>query len=135
MLWQTKLRVAGAGVALLMFGIANAGAGTIVMSRPASEPIVQKVHSVYEAEQTLHRRGYSDVRVERASVPYSFNACKRGVRYHIHVDYYGDLVQVDAIGRCHYDAYGSDYDGRRRYDSRYRYGEEGRYDGRYRYRE
>ena len=53
--------------------------------------MVQRVHSLDEAEDTLHRRGYYDVRVERASLPYSFNACKRGVRYHIHVNYYGLL--------------------------------------------
>jgi hypothetical protein len=68
---------------------------------------------VYEAEESLLRRGYYDVRLERASLPYSFNGCKRGVRYHIHVDYYGDLVQVDPIGACDGNGYG--YNGRRRY--------------------
>jgi len=79
---------------------------------------VQRVHSVYEAEDALRRRGYYDVRLERASLPYSFNACKRGVRYHIHVDYYGDLVQVDPIGNCREADYG--YYGRRPYYRRYR---------------
>ena len=36
------------------------------------------------------------------SLPYSFNACKRGVRYHIHVNWYGDLVQVDGARPLHY---------------------------------
>ncbi len=75
-------------------------------------------HSLYEAKDTLYGRGYYDVRIERASVPYSFNACKRGVRYHIHVNWYGDFEQVDPIGPCN--RYRPRYDdGRAPYD-RYR---------------
>jgi hypothetical protein len=74
---------------------------------------------LYEAKDTLYGLGYYDVRVERASLPYSFNACKRGVRFHIHVNWYGDLVQVDEIGPCGDGGY-------RGYDDRpyrsYRYG-------------
>ena len=110
MLWRTKFCVFGGGLALLIFGAGGASA-----------------HSLYEAEQTLYQHGYSDIRVERASLPYSFNACRRGVRYHIHVDYYGDLVQVDAMGPCYENgngygnANGSEYEDRGRYDGRYRY--------------
>ena len=64
-------------------------------------------HSLYEAKDTLYGLGYYDVRVGRASLPYSFNACKRGVRYHIHVNWYGDLVQVDELGACGDDGYRS----------------------------
>jgi hypothetical protein len=78
-----------------------------------------QAHSLYEAKDTLYGLGYYDVRVERASLPYSFNACKRGVRFHIHVNWYGDLVQVDEIGPCGDGGY-------RGYDDRpyrsYRYG-------------
>src|SRR5258705_5494670 len=69
----------------------------------------------------LNRRGYYNIQLERASLPYSFNACKRGVRYHVHVNYYGNLVQVDALGPC--DSYESNTYGRRRYYDRYRYRE------------
>ena len=82
--------------------------------------LLHKVHSLSEARHSLHDRGYYDIEVERASLPYSFRACKRGVRYHIHVNYYGDLVQVDELGRCH--EYGDDdynYRARSRY---FRYG-------------
>ena len=82
-------------------------------------PLLHKVHSLHQAEHKLRRLGYYGIDVERASLPYSFRACKRGVRYHIHVDYYGDLVQVDELGRCR--DYGDDYS----YRSRSRYG---RYD-------
>ena len=117
MLRQTKLCVVGGALAFLILGVGSAGA-----------------HSVYEAMNTLRQHGYHDVRVERASVPYSFNACRRGVRYHVHVDYYGDLVQVDAMGPCYGNGngYGSEYEDRGRYDGRYRY--RGPDYGGYRYR-
>ena len=79
-------------------------------------------HSLGAARETLYSRGYYDVRVERASLPYSFNACKRGVRYHIHMNWYGDLVQVDPFGQCN------------GYGNRPRYDDGGSYDNRYRYR-
>jgi len=69
--------------------------------------IVHRVHSLYEAKHTLRDLGYYDIQVERASLPYSFIACKRGARFHIHINYYGDLVQVDEVGPCR--EYGSGY--------------------------
>jgi hypothetical protein len=109
----------------------GAGAAGFSLAKPAGDgtTVVLRVHSVYEAEDSLHRRGYYDVRLERASLPYSFNACKRGVRYHIHVNYYGDLVQVDPIGPCGDNGY-EDYGRRRDYDD----GNYGSYYDRYRYR-
>jgi hypothetical protein len=91
-------------------GASAAGVPYLVTGLPDQRPdtLVQKVHSLYEAKQTLYGLGYYDVRVERASLPYSFIACKRGARYHIHVDYYGDLVQVDEVGGCR--TYGNGYD-------------------------
>src|SRR5215468_5813427 len=113
----------------LAFCTSASAAGVRVPGEISVGTLVQQVHSVYEAEETLQRRGYYDVRLERASLPYSFNACKRGVRYHIHVNYYGDLVQVDPIGSCGDNGYG--YYGRRPY---YDGGDYGRNYGRYRYR-
>lgn len=57
-------------------------------------------HTVDDAYGKLHRHGYYDIRVQRASEPYSFIACKRGQRYHIHINYYGDFEQVDQVGYC-----------------------------------
>jgi hypothetical protein len=109
------------GIILLAAGRAEAAGVRVRTLSGDKSAMLQRVHSVDEAEDTLYRRGYYDVRLERASLPYSFNACKRGVRYHIHVNYYGDLVQVDEVGLC-----GRDYDrpayyGRRPYYERYRY--------------
>jgi hypothetical protein len=117
------------GIALMLLGASGAnaaGVGAVNFSKDAGT-ILQRVHSVYQAEETLYRRGYYDVRLERASLPYSFNACKRGIRYHIHVDYYGDLVQVDEVGSCGRGYNGSAYYGRRPYYERYRYYRRGDY--------
>ena len=130
---DSMLRTALCSGTALAIALCVAGAGATGTSLPKrggnSTTLVLRAHSVYEAEDSLHRRGYYDVRLERASLPYSFNACKRGVRYHIHVNYYGDLVQVDPIGRCGDDDDG--YYGRRRY---YDNGNYGSYYDRYRYR-
>ena len=111
---------------LVASGASAGGAANLATGWPGHRPgtLVQNVHSLYEAKHRLYGLGYYDVRVERASLPYSFNACKRGARYHIHVDYYGDLVQVDEVGSCRgYDDYGDDdrYRHRRYRSPRYDY--------------
>ena len=119
-MWRSSLAVAG-GLAVMIVNASGASAAGMHVIQPSTDRgLIQRVHSVYEAEESLHRRGFYDVRLERASLPYSFNACKRGIRYHIHVNYYGELVEVDPIGPCARDDYGPGY-GRPRYYDRYRY--------------
>ena len=110
------------GFAIMLLAVGPADAAGVGLTKVPNEAgvMLQRVHSVYEAEQTLYRRGFYDVRLERASLPYSFNACKRGVRYHIHVNYYGDFVQVDEVGPCRRYDDGPIYSGRRPYYDRYR---------------
>ncbi len=110
-MWKLTFAALGSA-ALAAGGVATASAASPVSSlrsltAPQADPLVQKTHSAGEAERTLWARGYYDIVLERATLPYSFTACKRGERYHIHVDYYGDLRQVDPIGYCgrRYSAY------------------------------
>ena len=75
-------------------------------------------HDLYEARESLADRGFYNIHVERASLPYSFLACKRGQRFHVHVGYYGEIQELDPIGYC--GGYGfrsrySGYYGERRY--------------------
>ena len=91
--------------AALSLSLAIAGASSVSAAGIGLAPIdngtlMQQVHSVSEAEETLMRRGYYNVRLERDTSPYSFYACRRGVRYHLHMNDYGDLVQIDSVGRC-----------------------------------
>ena len=79
---------------------ANLAAPAKSIASTDAGPLITKVHSLGEAEETLSSRGFYDIRVERATLPYSFNACKHGARYHIHVNYYGQIEQVDETGQC-----------------------------------
>jgi hypothetical protein len=104
-----------AALGLWLAGVSGAQAVSLHGSPLDRQPgtLIHKVHSLHQAKHTLRDLGYYDIEVERASLPYSFRACKRGVRFHIHVNYYGDLVQVDELGRCR--EYGDeDYSYRRR---------------------
>ena len=113
-------RVLCAAIGFCLLGASGANALTVSAAQFDDQPytLLHKVHSIGQAEHKLRRLGYYAIDVERASLPYSFRACKRGVRYHIHVDYYGDLVQVDELGRCR--EYGGDDDYSYRGRSRYR---------------
>ena len=125
-MWKNRLFAAG-GLALLLAGASSSqaagiavGAGSI--SNAGSGTIVQRVHSLYEARHRLADSGYYDIQIERASLPYSFLACRRGTRYHLHVDYYGDIIQADQIGRCGGYGYGRrDYGDRPYFGNRWRF--------------
>ena len=80
-----------ASFAPLTKGLAGSGANSLIV----------QAHSAYEARDVLRNHGFYDIQDQRTdSLPYSFIACKRGARYHIHVNYYGELEQVDEVGRC-----------------------------------
>lgn len=106
-------------VGLWLVGVSGAQAASLhdaVLENQQPGALLHKVHSLHEAKHSLRDLGYYDIQVERASLPYSFHACKRGVRYHVHVNYYGDLAQVDELGQCR--DYGDEdysYGGRSRY--------------------
>jgi peptidoglycan hydrolase-like protein with peptidoglycan-binding domain len=118
-----------AGLAMLLASVTGVqAAGTTGIAKAfaitQTDSIIQRAHSVYEAQHKLQRLGYYAIQTQRASEPYSFIACKRGQRFHIHVDYYGDLIQVDDAGSCENYGYndGSQYyEPRRRYSGGYRY--------------
>ena len=112
------------GLALLLASASSvqaAGAGGTAKGIASTQQnsIVVRVHSFYEAKHKLRDLGYYAIQTERSTPPYSFVACKRGQRYHIHIDYYGDLVQVDESGACH-DYRARYYEPRPQYEGRYR---------------
>ncbi len=79
---------------------------------------VHRTRSVDQAYAKLQSHGFHDIVVERTDVPYSFAACKRGKRYHIHIDERGELEELNSVGAC--GQYADDYNGApRNYSSRY----------------
>jgi hypothetical protein len=126
-----KPLIFASGLALLLASVSSVQAAGVSGAAKAftdtqANSIVERVHSFYEAKHKLRDLGYYAIQTERTSVPYSFIACKRGQRYHIHVDYYGDLVQVDEAGSCQ-DYRARYYEPRPQYEGRYRYNRYSRY--------
>ena len=59
-------------------------------------------HTPHEVEHILQDHGYS--RIEFISTNpsnYMANACRAGLRYHFHVNNYGEVTERREIGRCY----------------------------------
>ena len=77
-------------------------------------------HSAHEVKHMLRNWGFTQIEVFDANLPkYQFEACKRGHRYHLHADYYGEITEKREIGYCDDDS--QRYSGRRYEDYRDRY--------------
>lgn len=83
-----------------MFKIISATAAalmaTIAMTHAAF------AHTPHEVEHILQDRGYN--RIEFISTnpsKYMANACREGIRYHFHVNNYGDVTERREIGACY----------------------------------
>ena len=74
-------------------------AATLITATAAS------AHSASAVQDKLERHGYSRIEFTDARPPnYMANACRDGVRYHFHVNYYGDVTERREIGSCGYRA-------------------------------
>ena len=92
-----------AGTALCALGLATS---------PAS------AHDTDQLRHELHERGYTNIRLLVPEPPFQVNACRDGVRFHLHVDYYGRITERVGLGPCHTwsrGPYDGDYASRRRY--------------------
>ena len=64
-------------------------------------PTVANAHSPYEVRQMLRDHGYYRINfTDRVLPTYQLNACKRNKRFHLHVNYYGDITRRERIGWC-----------------------------------
>jgi hypothetical protein len=75
-------------------------------------------HDADQVRYELHQRGYYNVRFLVPEPPFQVNACRDGVRFHLHVDYYGRVTERVGVGPCDPVArgpYDDDYASRRRY--------------------
>ena len=62
---------------------------------------VANAHSPHDVVHLLQDDGYSQIEFVDPNPPnYMANACKDGVRYHFHVDYYGQVTERSEIGSC-----------------------------------
>ena len=91
-------------------------AAAAVLSATLAAPAF--AHTPGEVHHQLRHRGYYNINFIVAHPPqYQVNACRDGGRFHLHINFYGDVTERSYIGRCHrYDAdYGRRYEGYRRY--------------------
>ena len=78
----------------ILFGATIAATGLLSFT-PAN------AHSPQDVRHLLQDRGYSNIEFLDTSPPlYMANACRDGVRYHFHVDYYGEVTERRPIGEC-----------------------------------
>lgn len=67
-------------------------------------------HTPQNVAHILRDHGYTKIEFVETNPPtYMANACKNGVRYHFHVNFYGVVTQRREIGYC-----GRGYDDNRR---------------------
>ena len=58
-------------------------------------------HSAGEVANILAQQGYSRIDFADATPPnYMLNACMDGVRYHVHVNNYGNVSERREVGSC-----------------------------------
>lgn len=81
-----KSFLATAGLALATLGIAA----------PAH------AHDVNQVRYELRERGYHNIRFIVAEAPFQVNACRGGERYHLHVNWYGNITSSAYLGHCGY---------------------------------
>lgn len=74
-------------------------------------------HSPHDVVHILRDHGYTEIEFADPSPPnYMANACKNGIRFHFHVDYYGEVTERRKIGYCESD---HDHDRRSRWRRTY----------------
>lgn len=58
-------------------------------------------HEADQVRQELRHRGYYDIQFVVAEPPqFQVNACLEGQRFHLHVDFYGQVTERSSGGPC-----------------------------------
>ena len=58
-------------------------------------------HTPHKVRHMLQDRGYYRIQfTDRVLPTFQVNACRRGMRFHLHVNYYGEVTRYDRIGWC-----------------------------------
>ncbi len=92
-----------ATVALGSISVANASpSGSFGQSliNQTKSPIIH-VHNYYSKIDILRDRGFRRIRSRGSSGDtHYFKACRKGLRYHIAVNYYGEITSCVEVGHC-----------------------------------
>jgi hypothetical protein len=80
------MKIGISGATLIMLAFATSGAAV--------------AHGVGKVRKELTDQGYEDLEFQRTRPPFKLDACKDGTIYHLHVDFYGKIIQKKAVGDC-----------------------------------
>lgn len=76
------------------------GLSTAVLASVALTSIAS-AHTPHDVRHKLQDRGYYNINfTDRVLPTYQLNACKRHKRFHLHVNYYGEVTRRRRIGWC-----------------------------------
>lgn len=96
---------------MVSVGYAMGPGGKMRDAAKESGSLILKVHDAGQVVSELRAKGYHRIQVVDPYLPkIQVNACKDGRRWHLHANYYGDIVHRKYIGRCGGYRYPSDYD-------------------------
>ena len=65
-----------------------------------SLPSNANAHEAPQVRYELREQGYSQIQFLVAEAPFQVNACRGGLRYHLHIDWYGHVTERTPIGEC-----------------------------------
>lgn len=61
-------------------------------------------HDIDEVRDALRQQGFDQLEFQRTKPPFKLDACRGGERFHLHVDFYGKIIEQTSIGSCGEDA-------------------------------
>jgi len=77
--------------------IAGAGIAAVLASATAAD-----AHTAQEVRYLLRDRGFYNIDfLDTNPRHYQVNACRQGERFHVHVNFYGEVTEQAPIGPCH----------------------------------
>ena len=57
-------------------------------------------HDIDEVRSELRKQGFDQLEFSRTKPPFKLDACRSGERFHLHVDFYGKIIEQTSIGSC-----------------------------------
>ena len=57
-------------------------------------------HGAGQVREELRGAGYYQIQFIEDEAPFQVNACRGGERYHLHIDWYGQITERSPTGEC-----------------------------------
>lgn len=63
-------------------------------------PMTADAHDSSQVRYELRQQGYTQLQFIVDEAPFQVNACRDGERYHLHVNWYGNITERARVGEC-----------------------------------